>query len=103
MRLLVVELKLKGQMQSETGGVLMGNMQAKVRWEQNDEWAADMWAFQPRALSQSRGNTRSAHSHASHPTCHWLDDTSGSSAVSWRHHCFLLEVRDLSRGIKSSA
>lgn len=44
MRLLVVELKLKGQMQSETGGVLMGNMQAKVRWEQNDEWAADMWA-----------------------------------------------------------
>lgn len=44
MRLLVIELKLKGQMQRETGGVLMGNMQAEVGWEQNDDWAADMWA-----------------------------------------------------------
>lgn len=29
---------------AETGGVLMGNMQAEVGWEQNDDWAADMWA-----------------------------------------------------------
>ena len=28
----------------ETGGVLMGDMQAEVTWEQNDEWAADTWA-----------------------------------------------------------
>lgn len=44
MRLSVVELKLKGQMQRETRGVLMGDMQAEVMWEQNDEWAADTWA-----------------------------------------------------------